>query len=73
MSHSKGGQGRRGAPPITAKGRGWGADYGNVALQSAVSPRTVLTSKSWGQSACPSTSIHFRDLKSKTTWQAVGV
>ena len=31
MSHPKGGgQGRRGAPPIITKGRGWGADYVNV-------------------------------------------
>ena len=50
----KGGQGRRGAPPITTKGRGWGAV---VALQNTVSPQAVLISKRWVRSGYLTTHV----------------
>ena len=58
MSHPKGGQGRRGAPSIIIKGRGWGADYVNVALQNTVSPRTVFQNGYTSTSRCSVLIIH---------------
>ena len=33
----------RGAPPITTKGRGWGADYVNVYAKSSILPSVTVT------------------------------
>ena len=52
-SHPKGGT--REAPLIIIKGRGWGAEYINVALQNTVSPQTVLISKRCVRGACYTT------------------
>ena len=57
MIYPKGGTREEEGSTNQNQGERVGADYVNESPQNTVSPRTVLISKSWGQSPCPTTRI----------------